>query len=81
MACARVHARAAGMLEAASGRAADNARADAYLQRALGLLRQALGLVPEKERPAFWRGLMADPALTSLQRTPGMAELARSYAR
>ncbi|HEX5270307.1 MAG TPA: protein kinase [Gemmataceae bacterium] len=80
MACARVHARAAGVLDAARGRAADDARAEGYRQRALALLRETMARVPEKERPAFWRGVLADPALTSLQRTAGMAELARSYA-
>src|SRR5262249_12947272 len=42
-----------------------------YRVRAVALVRQALELVPEKERPAFWdRGVLTDPVLGPLQRLP-----------
>ena len=48
MACAGVYARAAGVLEAAK-----DPEAGRCLRRALALLREAMALVPEDERPTF----------------------------
>jgi tetratricopeptide (TPR) repeat protein len=80
LACARIYTRAAGLLEAAARRPADDREVTRYLRRALGLLRQAIELVPVKERPKFWRdGVLADPVMLPLQRTPGMLELLRTY--
>jgi tetratricopeptide (TPR) repeat protein len=77
MACAGIYTRAAGALEAAN-----DPEAGRCLRRALELLREAMALVPEKERPTFWRdGVLADPALRPLQRTTGFAELGRMYGR
>ena len=71
MACAGIYARAAGVLEAAN-----DPEAGRCLRRALGLLREAMALVPAKERPTFWRdGVLTDPALLPLQRTTGMVGL------
>jgi tetratricopeptide (TPR) repeat protein len=76
MACAGIYTRAAGMLEAVN-----DPEAGRCLRRALGLLREAMTLVPEKERAAFWRdGVLTDPALLPLQRTTGLLELGRMYA-
>src|SRR5262249_39091424 len=62
--CARVHARAAGVLGAAGDPAVDGRRASDYQERALGLLRDALELVPQAERADFWRAsIRGDPAL------------------
>jgi hypothetical protein len=75
MACAGIYARAAGVLEAAH-----DSEAGRYLVRALGLLREAVRLVPEKERAAFWRdGVLTDPALLPLQRNPTMLRMGREY--
>jgi formate-dependent nitrite reductase complex subunit NrfG len=75
LASARVYCRAAGVL-------ADDAEAGRCLGRALALLREAMELVPAKERPAFWRdAVLADPALRPLQRTPGMIALSRAYGK
>ncbi len=77
MACARIYTRAASVLEAAK-----EPEAARCLQRALGLLREAMALVPEKERRTFWRdGVLTDPALLPLQRTAGMLDLQRAYGR
>jgi tetratricopeptide (TPR) repeat protein len=76
MACTGIYARAAIVLEAA-----DDPDAGRCLRRALALLREAMAQVPEKERPTFWRdGVLTDPALRPLQRTPEMLELGRAYA-
>jgi tetratricopeptide (TPR) repeat protein len=77
MACARIYTRAAGLLEAAN-----DPEAGRCLRRALKLLREAMELVAEKEQPTVWRdGVLTDPALRPLQRTPGWGELQRAYAR
>jgi len=81
MAGARIFARAVGMLEAAQRRPINDADAARYQQRALTLLGEALAKAPEKERPAVWNGVLTDPALLALQRTPGMLQLARTYGR
>jgi tetratricopeptide (TPR) repeat protein len=75
MACAGIYARAAGVLEVTN-----DPEAGRCAGRAVGLLRQAMALVPEKERAAFWRdGVLTEPALRLLQRTTGMMELQRDY--
>jgi len=77
MACARIYTRAAGVLEAAK-----DPEAGHCLRRALELLREAMALVPANERPTFWRdGVLTDPVLLPLQRTPGMLDLQRAYGR
>ncbi len=77
IACAGIYTRAAGVLEAAN-----DPEAPRCVGRALGLLREAMELVPAKERAAFWRdGVLADPALRPLQRTRGLLELGRAYGR
>jgi tetratricopeptide (TPR) repeat protein/tRNA A-37 threonylcarbamoyl transferase component Bud32 len=81
MAAVRTYARAANILEARE-RVAIDPEVARCRARAVALLGQALELVPEKERTAFWhRGVLADPVLGSLRHTPGMIELARIYAR
>jgi tetratricopeptide (TPR) repeat protein/tRNA A-37 threonylcarbamoyl transferase component Bud32 len=82
LSCARVHARAAGVLGAAGDPAVDGRRASDYQERALGLLRDALELVPQAERADFWRAsIRGDPALQPLRNSPGLLRLAQSYAR
>jgi tetratricopeptide (TPR) repeat protein len=77
MACAGIYARAAGVLEAAN-----DAGAGRCLRRAVGLVREAMALVPEKERRTFWRdGVLTDPALRPLQRSTAWLELQRAYGR
>jgi tetratricopeptide (TPR) repeat protein len=81
MAAVRTYARAASILEARE-RGATDPDVGRCRARAVALLGQALELVPEKERRAFWyRGVLADPVLGPLRGTPGMIELARTYAR
>jgi tetratricopeptide (TPR) repeat protein len=54
----------------------------AAAERALVALDTALGLVPDAERPGFWRNIVErDPAFLSLRRTRGWLDLARKYAR
>jgi tetratricopeptide (TPR) repeat protein len=80
MACVHIYTRAAGLREATPGRSADDTEATGYRQRALGLLRQALELVPEKERATFWRErVLGDPVLQPLQRTPAWFQLHSTY--
>ena len=82
MNCARVHARAAGVLEAAGDPAADGRKAIAYQERALRLLRDALEQVPAADRAAFWRAsIRPDPALQAIRNTAGLLRLAQLYAR
>jgi hypothetical protein len=80
MACVHIYTRAAGLLEAAPRRPADDPPAARYRLRALGLLRQALELVPEKERATFWRErVLGDPVLKPLQRTSAWFQLDSTY--
>ncbi len=82
MACARIYARAAAVMDAASRSRAGQPEADRCRQRALALLREAIKMVPETERLAFWRdGVLAEPVLLSLRSPPGMTELGRVYGR
>ncbi len=81
MACARIYAVATGVLGSA-GRLADDPETARCARRAVALLGEALRKLPEQERTAFWRdGILADPALRTLERTPDMLQLARTYGR
>jgi tetratricopeptide (TPR) repeat protein len=80
MACVHIYTRAAGLLEAAPRRPADDPPAARYRLRALGLLHQAVELVPEKERATFWRErVLGDPVLKPLQRTSAWFQLDSTY--
>jgi tetratricopeptide (TPR) repeat protein/tRNA A-37 threonylcarbamoyl transferase component Bud32 len=81
-ACARIYARAAGVLEAARDRSSVGVEPVQYRRRAVELLGEAMAVVPRREQPAFWReGVLTDSALWSLRDTPGWLELARAYGR
>jgi tetratricopeptide (TPR) repeat protein len=74
VACARVYARAAGVL------AVNDPEVARCQGRAVELLRETLARVSdEQERRKLWREVLADPVLLPLQRTPAMLELARTY--
>jgi tetratricopeptide (TPR) repeat protein len=76
MACARVYARAAGVLEV------NDPEVARCQGRAVELLRETLARVPdEQKRRELWREVMADQVLLPLQRTPAMLQLARTYGR
>jgi hypothetical protein len=52
-----------------------------YQDRALELIRQALGLMPEGERGRFWREFVqANRALGPIRRTAEFARLERCYS-
>jgi tetratricopeptide (TPR) repeat protein len=75
---ARVYAQAATQVKAEPGMEESQARIrEGYQERAVGLLRRALLLVPAGQRPAYWRDTMRnDPALTPLHRFPPFVRLA-----
>jgi serine/threonine protein kinase/tetratricopeptide (TPR) repeat protein len=72
---ARIYARATGQVEAGEVRFA-------YQERAVTLLRTALVLTPEAERPRFWKDyVLAEVALEPVTRSLSFARLAGEYGR
>jgi serine/threonine protein kinase/tetratricopeptide (TPR) repeat protein len=52
-----------------------------YQERALGLVREALGQLSPGQRPSFWRHTVErDPALDPIRRSPGFRQLAQALA-
>jgi tetratricopeptide (TPR) repeat protein len=78
---ARVYAQAATQRKADKGaEESQDLRRTQYQLRAMGLLRQALLLVPADERPAYWRDkVLKDPALVPLRGLPEYDRLAARY--
>jgi hypothetical protein len=75
LACARIYARAADVLGAANYPAAARC-----LKRARELLREAMELLPEKERTTFWRDVvLADPALQPLRQIADRLQRGGTY--
>jgi tetratricopeptide (TPR) repeat protein len=82
MTCARSCVGAAGLLQSAAPRAADEPDAERCLGRAVELLREARALEPPDKRDAFWRDkVLTDPVFRPLQRGPVPQPLARSVAQ
>jgi tetratricopeptide (TPR) repeat protein len=79
--CARIYARAAGVMESSRDRTAA-AKVVRYQERAVDLLRDTLRQMPKREIPAFWRDkVLRDSALAPIRRSAAMRELAGLYAR
>jgi eukaryotic-like serine/threonine-protein kinase len=77
---ARVLAQSAGARP--GGHPLPLAQQTAYQQRALQLLREAIKLLPERERATFWRRTVRqDSALTLLRRNSAFQQLDRAYGQ
>ena len=79
-----IYAQLAGADEASdrSPKSISTAARIRYRQMSLELLRRALELVPELERPVFWRQYIAtDALLKPIQNMPGFDELERKYGK
>jgi tetratricopeptide (TPR) repeat protein len=81
---ARIFAQAVSKLDALN-RQPDRETLDArfrYQERAGQLLRQALRLLPAKERNDFWaKSVRADPDFKPIRQSPGFVDLDREYHR
>jgi tetratricopeptide (TPR) repeat protein len=81
MACARIYARAAGVLEKEPRRSANDPEVIRCEQKALSLLAEALAAVPENEPHSVREAMLRDPVLQRLQTTRGWLALATMYRR
>jgi tetratricopeptide (TPR) repeat protein len=80
---ARVFSQAAHKLEAdlAEQNPRGRRESEKYQERALGLLREALALMPQDRRAAFWKSTVErDAALVPLRRSAGFRQLAAAHA-
>lgn len=84
LSAARIYARAFGRLSA-EGPPADRPALElrlGYQEQAVRLLRQALDVLPARERPAFWKDAIAgDPALAPIRQAADYQRMERSYTR